>query len=71
MLQRHLDATDGHVGVVQNMVTDHLAIVHLVDMIAGKHQHILRIVAAQNVEVLEHRVGGTFVPSGLQALLRR
>jgi len=34
-----------------------------------QHEHILRRIAAQDVEVLEHRVGGAEIPRRVDALL--
>ena len=52
------------------MLGEHLAVVHLVDVIPGEDQHVFRLLAAQQVEVLEHGVGGSFVPVRRDALLR-
>jgi len=40
-------------------------------VIASQDQHIVRIVVADNVEVLEDGVGGALVPIDFDALLRR
>ena len=49
----------------------HRAIVHLVDMIAGQDQHIFGIMYTDDIQILVHRIGGAFVPSLVNALLRR
>ena len=54
----------------RDVLVDHARVVHLVDVVAGEHQHDARIVAAQDVEVLVHRVRGALVPVGRDALLR-
>jgi hypothetical protein len=54
------------------MLRDHGAVVHLVDVVAGQDEHVFRIVVADDVQVLEHGIGGAGVPGGLgHALLRR
>ena len=49
----------------------HGAVIHLVHVIARQDQHEARIVAANDVYILVHRVGGAGVPRGLDPLLRR
>ena len=53
------------------MVVEQARIVHLVDVISGEQQHVFAAVAAQHVQVLEHRVGGAAVPAFLIELLLR
>lgn len=51
---------------------NHLAVVHLVDVVAREHEDVVGLGAAQHVQVLEHRVGRALVPLGLvDVLLRR
>ena len=72
LILRHLDASDRHVGLVAHVVGDHLAVVHLVDVVAGEDQYILGLVDAQNVEVLVDGVGRALVPGLFRhPLLRR
>jgi hypothetical protein len=66
LFHRHLDAGHGHVGLVAHVVGDHLAVVHLVDVVAGQHQHVLRLVDPQDVQVLVDGVGGALVPGFLR-----
>jgi hypothetical protein len=68
---RYIDAGDAEVGGVGDMLFQHAAIVHLVDMVAGEHQHVLGAIAPDQVEVLEHRVGRALVPVLADLLLRR
>ncbi len=42
--------------------SEHHAVVHAVDVVAGEDQHILRLLAAQVAHVLAHGVGGALVP---------
>ena len=60
---RHLDAAYGDVGAALNVLRQHFAVVHFVDMVAGQQDHVLRVVAFDDVDVLVHRVGGAFVPA--------
>ena len=53
------------------MVGEHARVIHFVDMVPGEDQHVFSVVAAQDVDVLVHRVGGAAVPVGGDALLRR
>jgi hypothetical protein len=60
--KRHVDAGDAHVGAVLDVAGQHAAVVHLVDVVAGDDQHMLRLVAAEEVEILENRIGGSLIP---------
>ena len=69
---RHLEAADGHVGAGIDVLLQHQAVVHLVDMVAGQDDHELGPVGLDDVDVLVDRVGGALVPLGLgDALARR
>ena len=59
---RHLDAAHGAAQAVFGMVLDHDGVVHLVDMVAGQHHHIVGPVGTHDVEVLVDGVGGAAVP---------
>ena len=69
--QGDLDAGDRHVGAPFDVLGQHDRIVHLVDMIAGQDQHVTRRGLAQDVEVLEYRIGRAAVPAFVDPLLRR
>jgi len=69
-LDRHVHAGDRQVGLGLRVLRQHAAVVHLVDVVAGEDQHILRMVATQQVDVLKHRVGGALVPVLAHLLLR-
>lgn len=60
--QLDLDATDRHVGILSNVVGHHGPIVHLVDVVPGKHQDVVRFVVTDDVLVLIDGVGGTRIP---------
>ena len=69
-LERHFDHADGDVRFLLDVEADHRAVVHLVDVVAGEHQHVQRPVRANQVHVLPQRVRGALVPLGAAALLR-
>ena len=62
---RHLEAADGDVGVLVDVLLQHQLVVHLVDVVAGEDDHELGRVVGDDVEVLVDRVGGALVPLGL------
>ena len=62
---RHLEAADGDVGALVDVLLQHQLVVHLVDVVAGEDHHELRAVVGDDVEVLVDRVGGALVPLGL------
>jgi len=68
---RHLDHADGDVGFLLDVEADHRAVVHLVDVVAGQHQHVQRPVGADDLHVLPQRVRRALVPLGTAPLLRR
>ena len=59
---RHLDAADGHIGVLLDVLLQHLFVVHLVDVIAGQDDHVTRPIALDDIDILVHRVGGAEIP---------
>jgi len=67
----HVDAGDGHVGVLTGMLGQHAAVVHLVDVVAGNDQDVLRLVAAQEMQVLVDGIGRPLVPLVFVDLLLR
>jgi hypothetical protein len=69
--ERHGDAADGQVGVRLEVGADHLAVVHLVDMVAGQNQDVPRLLLLDRVDVLINGVGGALVPVLVDPLLRR
>ena len=71
LLARHLDHAHGDVGALLDVVGDHRTVVHLVDVIAGQHQHVLRPVRQNQLEVLVDGIGGAAVPVLADLLLRR
>ncbi len=53
---------DGDLGLPRPMELDEGPIVHLVDVIAGQHEHELGVTILDEVEVLEHGIGRASVP---------
>jgi hypothetical protein len=70
-LERHLDDAHRDVGLLLDVKADHGAVVHLVDVIPGEHQHVQRTMRADDLHVLPERVRGALVPLRPEALLRR
>jgi hypothetical protein len=68
---RHFDAGDRDVGAIVDVLDEHALVVHLVDVIAGDDDQVLGPVAVDDVDVLEHGVGGAGIPLvGRHALAR-
>src|SRR5690606_11290710 len=44
---------------------------HLIDMVAGQDQHILRAMTFDDIQILQYRIGGAFIPGGFDSLLGR
>ena len=59
---RDHQATDRHIRARIDVLLQHQLIVHLVDVIARKDHHVLGHVGLDDVDVLEHRIGGALVP---------
>ena len=60
--QRRLQAGYRHVCIGLCMIGEHVPIVLPVDMVAGKNHHVLRNLAANDVDILEHRIRCAHVP---------
>src|SRR5258706_564455 len=71
LLGGHLDARDGNFCRPHEVILDHAAIVHFVDVVASEHQNQLRILAPNDIEVLVNRVRRALVPVVRDPLLRR
>ena len=52
------------------MEAQHLGVVHLVDVVAGEHDEMSRVLAQDRIEVLVDRIGGAEIPVLADALLR-
>ena len=62
LLKGNLQDGDGAVRAGFLVGLQHLLIVHLVDVVAGEDQHVVRVVAVDEVEVLVDGVGRALVP---------
>ena len=62
---------DGAVCALFDVGAQHLAVIHLIDMVAREDQHVIRIVHLDEVQVLIDGVRGAFVPCRLRLLLIR
>ena len=51
------------------MAAQHQGVVHLIDVVAGEHQYILRVVQIHEADVLVDGVGGALVPDGAAGAL--
>ena len=62
LLQRHRQRRDGGAGAFFQMEIDHLLDVHAVDVIGAEHQHQIRAVLPDQVDVLVHRIRRALEP---------
>jgi hypothetical protein len=68
--QRHLDRAHRQHRTPRDVDVEHLAVVHLVDVVAGQDDHPARALLGDGVEVLVHGVRGAEVPVLSHPLLR-
>ena len=71
VLDRHFDRRQRDLRRHVLVEAEHLLVVHLVDVIAGEHDDVARVLADDRVEVLVHGVGRALIPVLADALLRR
>ena len=69
--ERHLHHANRDVCRPLHVEGDHRAIIHLVDMVTGQHQHEFGCVGLDNVQILVDRIRGAPVPEFTELLLRR
>ena len=69
LFDRNIDRADHDIGAFGDQPMEHLHIVHLVDMVAGEDEHIVRLFIVEEKKVLIDRVGGTLVPFFADPLL--
>ena len=62
LLRRNRQRRQRHVGIRLHVVRQHAAVVHLVDVVARQNNHVLRLLAADRVDILVHRVRRPHVP---------
>ena len=68
---RHLNAADRHIGSRVNMLLEHQLVIHFIDMVARQDDHILGVVAPDDVDVLIHRIRGSGIPHAFVEALAR
>src|SRR5262245_57671279 len=71
LTKRNRNGANGKIGAMFDMGRDHVAIIHLVDMVSRQDQHIFGVGLLDAVDVLVDGIGGSFVPMFVDALLRR
>ncbi len=69
LFDRNIDRADHGIGAFGDQPMEHLHIVHLVDMVAGEDEHIVRLFGVEQKQVLIDRVGGALVPFFADPLL--
>ena len=70
-LRRNLEGRHGHIGSGIHMLLKHFLVIHLVDVVAGQNDDVARVLATDGINVLVNSVGGSEVPIGRDAHLRR
>ena len=68
LLERHIAHGDCAVGAFLVVEGEHRRVVHLVDMVAGEDQHVVRLIAIDEANVLIDGVGRALVPFGVFTL---
>ncbi len=71
LLRRDFECGDGRVAAGVHMLLEHLLVVHLVDVVAGKNDDVTRVFAANRIDVLVYGIGGAQIPVRRDAHLRR
>src|SRR4051812_27363028 len=59
----HRDTGDRDVGIRSNVFLNHVAKIHLVQLVARQDEHIFKFVYGQMVKALSYRIGSTLVPA--------
>ena len=67
----HFDGGDGDVGAGIDVLLEHFLVIHFVDVIAGKDEDEIGLLAADGIDVLIDGVGGALIPVLGDAHLRR
>ncbi len=68
---RNFHHAHGDVSALLDVVGDHRAVIHLVDVISREHEHVLGPMRQNQLNVLVDRVGGATVPERPDLLLCR
>src|ERR1700693_275879 len=71
LLDENLNGGYGHVGAGLDMLPEHAAVIHFVDVIAGQDEDVFGAFAADGINILVHGVGGALIPLLGDAHLRR
>ena len=67
---RDADGADREGGLVLDVLAQHRAVVHVVDVVAGEHEHVRRLPVLDRVEVVVDRVRGAAIPTAFVAVVR-
>ena len=62
LIERHVDDRDGRVRAGLLVLLEHFVVIHLVDMVAGQDQHILRVVLIHEADVLVNGIRRALIP---------
>ena len=62
LIPRNLKYANGSISLVGTMYIQHLGVIHGVDMVAGKNQHIVRIHHINEIQILIDGIRCTLVP---------
>ena len=71
LLHRNRHGSDGYIRLILLVKIQHLLIIHLVNMIAGKNQNIIRIITLHKLHVLINRVRRSRIPFAIRTFLVR
>ena len=71
LLHGYRNAGHRYIGATPGMSLDEFAVIHLVNVIARKHQRVTTTLCKHEIEILVHGISGTRVPPFVQSLLRR
>ena len=67
----NLNGGHADVGARIDVLLQHLGVIHFVDVIAGKNEHVFGALAANRIDVLVNGIGGALIPLLRNAHLRR
>ena len=62
IIKAHLADRDGHVGTTALVGGNQALVIHLVDVVAGKHEHRLGTARHHFAQILQHRICRAAVP---------
>ena len=65
------DCGDGDVGAGFDVLLEHRLVIHFVDVVAGENEDVIRLLAADRIDVLVDGVRGALIPVLRNAHLRR